>query len=168
MSESARYRHHRGRPGLLAPVTLTVHLEDIHMACQSVEQSAGHSLRSKHLGSLAEWQDGGDDDPASLVSLAEFLKGQFRAGPRQGNEAQFVDDQQRGLTDTPRPGKATRRWELWPYPRLSTSTSSPGCTPSPPTPRTVRSVPIPHSESDGTPPMAFFHPKIDSTRFRTF
>ena len=44
--------------------------------------------------SLRSGQVGGDHDGAPLVALAEDLEEEFRAGGGQGDEAQFVDDQQ--------------------------------------------------------------------------
>ena len=78
---------------------------------------------------------------------------QCRAGSDTAGGRQLrLIRRQRGLTDTPRPGKATPRWELRSPPRPSTSTSSPGCTPSPPAACTVRFAPNPHSDSDRTLP----------------
>ena len=61
---------------------------------EPVQQSAGQPLRAEHLGPLVERQVGGHEDGASLVALAEVLKEQFRSGPRQRPEAEFVYDQQ--------------------------------------------------------------------------
>ena len=64
------------------------------MVSEPVQQRAGEALRTEHLGPLIERQVGGDQDGALLVALAEDLKEQFRSGERQGDEAQFVNDQQ--------------------------------------------------------------------------
>ena len=53
---SVRDRHHRGLPALLQPVALTVHLQDVNVVCQPVEQRSGQSLRSEHIGPLVERQ----------------------------------------------------------------------------------------------------------------
>src|SRR6516164_10208162 len=50
--------------------------------------------RSEHAGPLVERQIGGDNDGAALVTLAEDLEQELRAGRRQGDVAELVDDQQ--------------------------------------------------------------------------
>ena len=47
---------------------------------EAVQQGAGQSLRAEDLGPLVEGQVGGDQDRPSLVSLAEDLEEEFRAG----------------------------------------------------------------------------------------
>ena len=64
------------------------------MVGETVQQRAGESFRAKYFGRLIEGQVGGDQDGAPLVALAEDLEEQFRAGGGQGDEAQFVDDQE--------------------------------------------------------------------------
>ena len=57
-----------------------------------VEKRAGESLRPKGIGPLIEWQIAGDDDRATLISLAEDLKEQFGPGLRQRHESKLVDN----------------------------------------------------------------------------
>ena len=64
------------------------------MVGEPVQQRAGEAFRAEDPGSLIERQVGGDKDGAPLVALAEDLEEQFRPGGGQGDEAQFVDDQQ--------------------------------------------------------------------------
>ena len=71
-----------------------VHLQDMDVVGEPVQQRAGEAFRSEHLGPLVERQVGGDQDGAALVALPEDLEEQFRSGGGQGDEAQFVDDQQ--------------------------------------------------------------------------
>ena len=54
----------------------------------------GKAFRAKYFGPVIEGQVGGDQDGAPLAALAEDLEEQFRSGGGQGDEAQFVDDQQ--------------------------------------------------------------------------
>ena len=49
---------------------------------------------TRNLGPLIEGQVGGGQDGSPLVALAEDLEEEFRPGGGQGDEAQFVDDQQ--------------------------------------------------------------------------
>ena len=64
------------------------------MVGEAVQQGTGEAFRSEHPGPLIEGQVGGDQDGAALVALAEDLEEEFRPGGGQGDEAQFVDDQQ--------------------------------------------------------------------------
>ena len=73
---------------------VAVHLQDMDVVGEPVQQRAGEAFRSEHLGPLVERQVGGDQDGAALVALPEDLEEQFRSGGGQGDEAQFVDDQQ--------------------------------------------------------------------------
>src|SRR5215469_5241990 len=50
--------------------------------------------RPEHTGPLIERQIGGDNDGAALVTLAEDLEQELRAGRRQRDIAELVDDQQ--------------------------------------------------------------------------
>ena len=61
---------------------------------EAVQQGAGESLRAEDLGPLVEGQVGGDQDRPSLVSLAEDLEEELRAGLGEWYEAQLVDDEQ--------------------------------------------------------------------------
>ena len=61
---------------------------------EAVQQRSGEALRPEDLGPLVEGQVGGDQDGAPLAALAEDLEEQFSPGGGQGDEAQFVDDQQ--------------------------------------------------------------------------
>ena len=64
------------------------------VVCEPVQQSAGQPLRTEHLGPLVERRVGGHEYGATLVALTEDLEEQFRTGPRQRHEAEFVYDQQ--------------------------------------------------------------------------
>ena len=59
-----------------------------------VQQCSGEPFRAEHLGPLVEGKIGGYQDGAPLVALAEYLEEEFRSGRGQGDESQFVDDQQ--------------------------------------------------------------------------
>src|SRR5262245_66464793 len=79
---------------LFEAVTVAVHLEDVDVVGQAIEQRAGQSLGSEHASPLVERQIGGDNDGAALVTLAEDLEQELRAGCRQRDTAEFIDDQQ--------------------------------------------------------------------------
>ena len=64
----------------------------MHVVGETVQQCAGEPFRSEDLAPLIEGEVDGDQDGAALVSLVEYLEEQFRPGGVQGNEAQFVDD----------------------------------------------------------------------------
>ena len=61
---------------------------------EAVQQGAGQPLRAEDLGPLVEGQVGGDQDRPSLVSLAEDLEEELRAGLGEWDEAKLVDDEQ--------------------------------------------------------------------------
>ena len=88
-------------PAALEAVALAVHLQDVDVVGEPVQQRAGEALRAEDLGPFVEGQIGGHHDGAPLVALAEDLEEEFRAGGGQGDEAQFVDDQQVELGQIP-------------------------------------------------------------------
>ena len=61
---------------------------------ETVQEGASQPLRAEDLGPLVEGQVGGDQDRPSLVSLAEDLEEEFRAGLGEWDEAKLVDDEQ--------------------------------------------------------------------------
>ena len=81
-------------PAALEAVAVAVHLQDVDVVGEPVQQRSGEPFRAEDLGPLIEGQIGGDQDGAPLVALAEDLEEEFRSGGGQGDEAQFVDDQQ--------------------------------------------------------------------------
>ncbi len=83
-----------GLPAALESVALAVHLQDVDVMGEPVQQRPGQPLRAEDLGPFVEGQVGGHQDGAPLVALAEDLEEQFRARAGQGYEAEFVDDQQ--------------------------------------------------------------------------
>ena len=60
---------------------------------EAVQQGAGQSLGAEDLGPLVEGQVRGDQDRPSLVSVAEDLEEELRAGLGERDEAQLVDDE---------------------------------------------------------------------------
>ena len=84
---------------------VAVHLQYTHVVGEAVQQRARQALRFDHLGPLIERQVGGDQDGAALVALGEDLEEQFRSGGGQGDEAQFVDDQQAEAGQIPLQGE---------------------------------------------------------------
>ena len=75
-------------------VAVAVHLQDVDVVGEAVQQGTGEAFRAKHFGPLVEGEVGGDQDGSPFVALAEDIEEEFRAGGGQGDEAQFVDDQQ--------------------------------------------------------------------------
>ena len=67
-------------PTLREPVALAIHLEDVDVVGQAVEQSAGQPLRSEGLGPFVERQVAGDERGAALVALRDHLEEQLGAG----------------------------------------------------------------------------------------
>ena len=81
-------------PAALEAVAVAVHLQNMDVVGEPVQQRPGEPFGAKHVGPLVEGQVGGDQDGAPFVVLAEDLEEQFRAGGGPGHEAQLVDDQQ--------------------------------------------------------------------------
>src|SRR5215831_31126 len=79
---------------LFEAIAVAVHFEDMDVVGEPIEQCAGQSLGPEHAGPFVERQIGGDNDRRALVTLAEDLEQQLRAGCRQRHIAELVDDQQ--------------------------------------------------------------------------
>ena len=80
-------------PAALEAVAVAVHLQDVDVVGEPVQQGSGEPLGSEDVGPLVEGEVGGDQDGAPFVALAEDLEEEFRAGGGQGHEAQLVDDE---------------------------------------------------------------------------
>ena len=65
---------------MLEPEAVTVHLEDMDVVREAVEQRAGEALGAEHTGPLVEGQVAGNDDRAALIAPAEDLEQELRAG----------------------------------------------------------------------------------------
>ena len=52
---------------LVEPVAVTVHLEDVDVVGEAIEERAGEALGAEHLGPFVEGQIGGDQGRAPLV-----------------------------------------------------------------------------------------------------
>ena len=76
------------------PEAFTVHLQNVDMMGEAVEQRAGEPFRSEDRGPFIEWQVAGDERGAAFVALAEHLEEQLGADRRERHVAQFIDDQQ--------------------------------------------------------------------------
>jgi len=59
---------------LLKPIAVAVHLQDMNVVGQPVEQGAGQPLGGEHAGPLVERQVGDDESGAALVALRETSK----------------------------------------------------------------------------------------------
>ena len=79
---------------MLEPVAFAVHLQDVDVVSEAVQESAGEPFRAEDVGPLIEGQVGSDHGGATFIALAEDLEEQFRPGLGQRDEAQFVNDQQ--------------------------------------------------------------------------
>jgi hypothetical protein len=50
------------------PVALTVHLEDVDVVSETIEEGTGETLGAEHAGPLVERQIAGDDDRHDDIS----------------------------------------------------------------------------------------------------
>src|SRR3954447_529645 len=64
---------------LLEPITLAIHLQDVDVMREPVEQRAGEPLGGKDAGPFVKGQIAGHQGRAALVALTEHLKQQFGA-----------------------------------------------------------------------------------------
>ena len=81
-------------PALLKAETVAVHLQDVNVVGEAVEQGAGEPFGAEDFGPFLEGQVGSHHRRTALVALAEHLEEQLGAGLGQGHEAQLVDDEQ--------------------------------------------------------------------------
>ena len=66
-----------GLPALLEAEAIPVHLQDMDMVGEAVEEGSGDPLRAKDLGPLVEWQVRGSQSRAAFIALAEDLEEQL-------------------------------------------------------------------------------------------
>ena len=85
------------RSALLEPVALAVHLQDMDVVGDAVEQCAGEALAGEDRGPFLEGQVRGHDGCAVFVAAAEDIEQQLASGLREGYVAELVDDQQADL-----------------------------------------------------------------------
>ena len=78
----------------LQAVAVAIHLEDVDVMGEPVEQRAGKALRTEDAGPLVEGEVAGHQHRTPLVPPAEDLEQQFRPGGRQRYVAELIDDQQ--------------------------------------------------------------------------
>ena len=88
-------RRSGGWPRVPGPIGLTTGGEYVCVEAEAVEQHGGQLLVAEDLDPLGQREDGGDDRGAPLVAVGELVEELFAAGPLEGHEAEFVDDQQR-------------------------------------------------------------------------
>ena len=65
---------------LLEPEAVAVHLEDVNVMGEPIEQCAGQALGGEHARPFVEGQVAGNDDRAAIVVLAEVISS-IRRGP---------------------------------------------------------------------------------------
>jgi hypothetical protein len=76
------------------PEAVAIHLEDMDVMREAVEERAGEPLGTEYGRPLIERQIARDQRAASLVALAEDLEQQLGPSRRERHIAEFVDDQQ--------------------------------------------------------------------------
>ncbi len=79
---------------LAEPVALGVHLEDVAVMCQPVQQGLRHAFTLEDLAPFAERQVAGDQQTGAFIPIGEDLEQQLGTGPAEGQVAQFIADQQ--------------------------------------------------------------------------
>jgi hypothetical protein len=76
------------------PIAFAVHLQDVDVMGEPVEQCAGEPFRAKYRRPFIEWQIAGDDRGSTFIALTECLEEQFGADRCEWHIAQLIDDQQ--------------------------------------------------------------------------
>ena len=84
-----------GSPSASHSVGFALGGENVGVMAEAVEQGRGEVLIAEYLDPLAEGEVGGHQGGAALIAVGEQVEEQLAAGPVEGNEPQFVDDQQR-------------------------------------------------------------------------
>ncbi len=79
---------------LLEPVAIAIHLKNVDVVGEPVEQRTGEPLGAEDRRPVFKGKIGRHDDRAPLVALAEDLEQKFGAGRRQGHVSEFVNDQE--------------------------------------------------------------------------
>ena len=72
--------------------TVVATLDDVAVVGETVEQRGGHLGVAEHAGPFTEGEIGSDDDRRSLVEPADEVKQELPAGLREGQIAEFVED----------------------------------------------------------------------------
>ena len=80
-------------PALSETVGLAIHLEDVDVMGQAIEQRAGQTLIAEDAGPLVERQVGDDDGGAALIALADQFEEERGAGLGEWHEDELVDDE---------------------------------------------------------------------------
>ena len=68
------------RDGVLEPIALAIHLQDMDVVREAVEQRGRHLGIAEDARPLTEGQVGGDDDRGALVEPADEVEQQLTAG----------------------------------------------------------------------------------------
>ena len=84
-------------PAVAEAVALAVHLQDVDVVGEAVQQRAGGGLRPEDRGLFFEGKVGGDGDGAPLVTLAEDLAEKFPSGGGHFGGKDAADDEAAGV-----------------------------------------------------------------------
>ena len=76
---------------LFEPVAVAVHLQDMDMMGEPIQQCAGQPFRAENFGPFLKRKVGCDQGGTAFVALAEDFEEQLGSGLRQGHETQFID-----------------------------------------------------------------------------
>ena len=79
---------------LAEPVALAVHLEDVAMMGQPVQQGRRHAFALEDLAPLAERQIAGEQQTGPFIPIRKDLEQQLGAGAAEREVSQLITDQQ--------------------------------------------------------------------------
>ena len=77
-------------PTALEPVAPAVHLQDVGVVCEPIQQNTCEAFRVEQLGPLTERQVSDRHDGTPLAEPPECIEEQFGPGLEQGDESQFI------------------------------------------------------------------------------
>ncbi len=80
------------RLALCQAIALAVHLEDVDVVGQPIEERAGQALGAEGFRPFIKWQVARDQRGPALIALRDQFEEQLCAGFGERDEAQFVDD----------------------------------------------------------------------------
>ena len=63
---------------MLESVAFAVHLQDVHVVSETVQECAGEPFRAEDIGPLIEGQVGSHNGGPALIALAEDIEEQLR------------------------------------------------------------------------------------------
>ncbi len=89
---------HFGEVGVLPhPVAVATDVDDMTVVQQTIDEGSGHDLVAQDLSPVLEAFVGGEHSGGALIAPVDELEEEHRARGADGQVADLVDDQERGI-----------------------------------------------------------------------